>query len=230
MTEVHVLAASPRERAGKGAARATRRSGLIPAVIYGDKKAPVMVALEPKTLMTELHKAGFRTTLYDVKVGNDAYRVLARDVQFHPLTDNPLHVDFQRVGKDSTVHVAVPVLFENDLKSPGLKRGGVLNVVMHEIDLVCRADSIPTKLVIDLAGMDIGDSVHIGQIALPDGVRPYNTSQNFTVATIAPPTVMKASETQAEQAAAAAASAASAAAAGKAPAAAAAPAKAPAKK
>lgn len=229
MTDIHVLAAQPRERAGKGAARATRRAGLIPAVIYGDKKAPVMVALEPKTLMSELHKAGFRTTLYDIKVGGDAYRVLARDVHFHPVTDNPLHVDFQRVGKDSTIHVAVPVLFENDLKSPGLKRGGVLNVVMHEIDLVCRADSIPAKLVVDLSGMDIGDSVHMSQIALPDGVRPYN-SQNFTVATVAPPTVMKAGEVAAEQAAAAAASAASAAAAGKAPVAAAAPAKAPAKK
>jgi large subunit ribosomal protein L25 len=213
MTEVHVLAAEPRDRAGKGGARATRRAGFVPGVIYGDKKAPILIALPPKVLAAEMHKAAFRTTLYDVKLGAETHRVLARDVQFHPVSDQPLHVDFQRISKDSVIHVAVPVIFENELKSPGLKRGGVLNVVRHEVELVCRPDNIPAKLIIDLTGLDIGDAVHISHIKLPEGVRPYISDRDFTVATVAPPTVAKAADTQADAAQAAAASAASAAAA-----------------
>ncbi|MCC7168573.1 MAG: 50S ribosomal protein L25/general stress protein Ctc [Rhodospirillales bacterium] len=207
MTQISTFEAQPRERAGKGAARTTRNSGLVPAVIYGDKKPPQMIALTPKALLSEMSRTGFRTRLFDIKVGAETHRCLARDVQTHPVTDRPLHVDFMRVGKDSVIHVGVPVIFMNDTKSPGIKRGGVLNVVRHEVELVCRPDNIPEKLVVDLTGLDIGDSVHISHIKLPEGVRPFITDRDFTVATVAPPTLMKTPEQQAAEDAAAAAAA-----------------------
>lgn len=192
MSEVSAIAAEPRDRAGKGAARATRRAGKVPGVIYGDKKAPVMIAVDPRVLLTEMRRSGFFTRLFDVSVGKDAHRVMARDVQVHPVTDLPLHVDFLRVGKDSKLHVAVPVVFINETKSPGLKKGGVLNVVRHDIDIVCTAEHLPKSLVVDLSGLDIGASIHISHIALPEGVVPTIADRDFTVATIAAPTVQRA--------------------------------------
>jgi large subunit ribosomal protein L25 len=196
-----------RDRAGKGAARKTRQAGLIPAVIYGAKQAATLVAIEPKILWAQLHKEDFRTQIYDLKLGSESHRVLARDVQFHPVNDRPIHVDFMRVSSDTKLHVAVPVHFINEGASPGLKRGGVLNIELHQIDVVCTADNIPHGINIDLTGMDIGRSIHISQVTLPEGVRPFISDRDFTVASIAPPTVVKAGDGEATAAAAPAADA-----------------------
>ena len=187
MAENVTLAAERRDRAGKGAARATRRSGLVPGVIYGDKQSPVLVALDPRLIHAEMRKKGFHTRIFEIAVGGKTERALVRDLQFHPVTDQPIHIDFQRVGVNSLVHVAVPVVCINDASSPGIKKGGVLNLVHHEIDLVCRADNMPENIVIDLAGLDIGDSVHISSIALPEGARSTSTEKDLTLVTIAPP-------------------------------------------
>jgi large subunit ribosomal protein L25 len=196
MAATITLEAQPRDRAGKGAARATRRAGRIPAVLYGDKKDPLTISLDPKAFTRELQKPGYFSHLVDLKIDGEIHRALPRDVQFHPVTDEPLHADFVRVSAETRTHVEVPVTFVNHAASPGLKRGGVLNVVRHTIDLSCRADSIPERVVIDLAGLDIGDSVHISHVSLPEGARP-TIDRDFTVATIAPPTV-KSEEAAAE--------------------------------
>jgi large subunit ribosomal protein L25 len=208
MTDVHTLSAEPRNRAGKGAARTTRREGRVPAVIYGNKQDPVLISVDPKALDREVHKTAFYTTLFDIQINGTAHRVLPRDVQFDPVSDRPVHADFMRVTDKTRVRVAVPVQFENQGLSPGIKRGGVLNIVRHEIEVYCLADKIPHSIAIDLAGLDIGDSVHISMVKLPEGVRPTITDRDFTVATVAPPTVQK---TEAEEAAEAAAAAAAAA-------------------
>jgi len=191
MSDIHTLSAEPKERAGKGAARAARHAGRIPGVIYGAKKAPVMVTLDPQEMSREIRGGGFFTTLFDVKVNGTSERVLARDLQLHPVSERPLHVDFLRVSGTTVVEVEVPCHFVNEEESPGIKRGGVLNVVRHTLDLTCRADAIPNEIVIDLTGLDIGDSVHISQIDLPEGVTPTITDRDFTVASIAAPSVVK---------------------------------------
>ena len=228
MADIVSLPASARERAGKGAARATRRAGQIPAVVYGNKESPVLVALEPKALKQQVGRSGFFTRLVDIDMDGKKHRVLPRDVQYHPVTDQPIHVDFMRVSANATVTVEVPVQFINEGQSPGLKKGGVLNIVRHEIELICPVAAIPQHITIDLAGRDIGDSIHISAIALPDGVRPTITDRDFTVATVAAPTVQVEEERPA--AAAAAADPKAAPAAGAKAAAPAAAAKAPAKK
>ncbi|MCA3245728.1 MAG: 50S ribosomal protein L25/general stress protein Ctc [Azospirillum sp.] len=193
MTSVNKLAAEPREGAGKGAARAVRRAGRVPAVIYGEKAAPTLVSLDPRDVMREASKSGFFTRLYDLEVGGKVHRVLPRDVQFHPVNDRPEHVDFQRVGAASRVRVEVPVKIENADKSPGVKRGGVVNLVRHVIEVWSHPDKIPAKIVIDLAGLDIGDSVHIEAIKLPEGVKP-TIARNFTIVAIRAPSVQKEAE------------------------------------
>lgn len=243
MVQAISLKAERRERAGKGAARATRRAGMIPGVIYGDHKEPVMISVDPKDLHRHIHQHGFFTKVFEIGLGGDTYMCLPRDLQLHPVTDKPLHVDFLRFGKGTTLRVFVEVKFLNDLKSPGIKRGGVLNVVRHEVELICAPENIPQVIEIDLTGLEINDSVHISSVKLPEGVKPVISERDFTIATIAPPSVMKmeakeaaaaaasASAAEAEAAAAPAAGAAPAAAgAAKAPAAGAAPAKAPAAK
>ena len=200
------LAATARERAGKGAARAVRREGRVPAVIYGDKTAPVMISLDPRDVMREASKAGFFTRLYDVEVDGKAHRVLPRDIQFHPVNDKPEHVDFQRVGESTRVRVEVPVKLENLEKSPGVKRGGVVNLVRHAIEVWAMPGNIPSRIVIDMAGLDIGDSIHIEAIKLPEGVKP-TIARNFTVVALRAPSVSKVEE-KTETAAAAAAPAA----------------------
>ena len=199
MAEISTIAAQRRERAGKGPARAARRAGRVPGVIYGSKKDPSMVTIDPRELDRELKTGGFLATIYDVQVDQDKERVLPRDVQFDPVTDQPIHVDFLRVSAASSVTVQVPVNFLNEEESPGLKRGGLLNVVRHEIEMTCRADAIPSSIDVDLTGLDIGDSVHISMIALPDGVAPTITDRDFTVATIAAPTVVTEEEEEAEE-------------------------------
>ena len=194
MAEVSIIAAERRERAGKGPARAARRAGRVPGVIYGAKKDPAMVTLDPRELDRELNTGGFMATIYDVQIEQDKERVLPRDVQFDPVTDRPIHVDFLRVSATTSVTVQVPVNFLNEEESPGLKRGGLLNVVRHEIEMTCRADAIPSAVEVDLTGLDIGDSIHISMISLPDGVAPTITDRDFTVATIAAPTVAQEAE------------------------------------
>ncbi len=194
MAEVSIIAAERRERAGKGPARAARRAGRVPGVIYGAKKDPAMVTLDPRELDRELNTGGFMATIYDVQIEQDKERVLPRDVQFDPVTDRPIHVDFLRVSATTSVTVQVPVNFLNEEESPGLKRGGLLNVVRHEIEMICRADAIPSAVEVDLTGLDIGDSIHISMISLPDGVAPTITDRDFTVATIAAPTVAQEAE------------------------------------
>jgi large subunit ribosomal protein L25 len=199
MSEATVLAAEARERAGKGVARQTRRAGRIPAVIYGNKEKPVTISLDRLKFERVLRTPGFFTHLFDVKVGESSYHVLPRDVQFDPVTDIPIHVDFLRVGKEARVTVAIPVEFVNAEKSPGLKRGGMLNIVRHEIEVECGAEEIPEHITVDLSGYDLGDSIHISSVKLPAGVAPTITDRDFTVATIASPSAVK-SEAGSEEA------------------------------
>ncbi len=194
MAEAITIAAQPRERAGKGAARATRRAGKVPAIIYGNSIDPEMISLDPLELNRELHRTGFFSRIFEVDIAGKKERVLARDVQFHPVTDRPIHVDFLRFGANTRLHVDVSVVFINEDKCPGLKRGGVLNIVRHTVELICKADSIPESLVADLDGLDIGDGIHISHITLPDGVAPAIKDRDFTIATIAAPTVATAED------------------------------------
>ncbi|MCR6633062.1 MAG: 50S ribosomal protein L25/general stress protein Ctc [Magnetospirillum sp.] len=181
-----------RDRAGKGAARATRREGKVPGVIYGAKQAPVTIALDPRVIWAELTKPGFKTRLFDIDLGNGSKeRCLARDIQFHPVNDQPQHIDFLRVSADAVVHVKVPVHVANADKAPGVKRGGVVSIELHEVEVTCAPDAIPAEIVIDLTGMDIGDAVHVSELKLPAGVSPYHMAAQGTVVLISPPTVQQ---------------------------------------
>ena len=183
------LSATKRDRAGKGSARAARRSGLIPAVIYGGKIAPETININANTFTKMMNQPGIMSNVINLEVEGKSTNVLARDIQFHPVNDRPLHIDFLRITASSTVTAMVPVNFINEDTSPGLKGGGVLNVVRHEIEKNCSAINIPESLTVDLAGTDIGDSIHISAIALPDDAQPTITDRDFTIATIAAPTV-----------------------------------------
>ena len=185
MPEIISLSAEPRPSAGKGAARATRRGGRVPGVIYGDGKEPVTISLEPRELSRAIHRAGFFATIVDLSVDGTVHRTLAREVQYHPVTDNALHVDFMRVGAGSEVHVSVPVTFVNHDQSPGLRRGGILNIVRHSVDIVCAVDAIPERITVYLGGLDIGDSIHADALAMPPGVRAVIGSRDTTIASIA---------------------------------------------
>lgn len=202
MVETITFAAEARSGAGKGPARQLRRAGRVPAVIYGEKQDQQMISLEARALRRELSNPRFFSTLCALDLAGEAIRVLPREVQLHPVSEDPLHADFVRVSRGTTIHVTVQVVFLNEDTSPGLKRGGVLNVVRREIELICPADAIPAELELDLAAADIGDSLHISQVALPEGVRPTITDRDFTIATIAAPTVV-AEEAAEEQEAAA---------------------------
>lgn len=201
MSDVVELPAIARERAGKGPARAARRAGQVPGVIYGAKKDPNMIAVDQRYLTKLLHQGGFFSTLFDVKVDGKAERVLARDVQFDPVTDFPVHIDFLRVSAATSVNVEVAVHFINEDDCPGLTEGGVLNVVRHEIELACRADAIPSQIEIDLTGLQVGDGIHISMVKLPDGVHPTITDRDFTIATIAAPTLAREEAEESEEAA-----------------------------
>jgi large subunit ribosomal protein L25 len=185
MPEITTLSAERRARAGKGAARATRRMGRIPGIIYGGDRDPMLISLEPRELSRALAKRGFLATVIEVRMDDAVHRTLPRDVQYHPATDAPLHVDFMRIGADTRVTVTVPVVFINHEMSIGLRRGGILNIVRHGIALICHVDNIPEQLVVDLNGLDIGDSVHISAVTLPPGSRLTITDRDFTIASIA---------------------------------------------
>src|SRR6476646_6192881 len=194
MSDQLTLPAETRDRAGKGASRALRRDGRVPAVVYGEKKEPLSIHVEEKLLTKMLHTGHFMNSVVMIDYKGKAHRTLPKAVDFHPVTSRPIHVDFLRIGEHTKVTVGVPVRFDNEEDSPGLKRGGVLNVVQHELELVCDAASIPNEIHIDLTGLEIGDSVHIGQVKLPDGVTAANQDEDFTVATIVAPSAMKAEE------------------------------------
>lgn len=193
------LTATKRERAGKGAARAVRNQGLVPGVIYGDKQPPVLFSIDPRQLLAQMARPGFWTHQFEIDVDGQTTLTMCQDIQVHPVSDRPIHVDFLRITADSTVEVDVPVKFVNEDRAPGLKRGGVLNVVRHEVVLVCKADAIPESLVADLTGLDVGDSLHISAIKLPEGVKP-TIDRDFTVATIVAPSGLKAEEAAAADA------------------------------
>lgn len=198
MSEQLTLSAEARDRAGKGASRHLRREGRVPAVIYGANQEPVSIHIEEKGLVKQLKTGHFMNTVVMIDVGGKATRTLPKDVQFHPVTDRPLHVDFYRIGEHSTVTVAVPVRFINEDEAPGLKAGGVLNVVRHDLELVVDASKIPDDIVIDLAGREIGDSIHISAVDLPKGAESAITDRDFTIATIAAPTIEVEPEPEAE--------------------------------
>ena len=187
MSDMTTISASERERVGKGSARAVRRAGLVPAVIYGDKKDPVGITMEAREITKIVHQPGIFGRLLEIDVAGTKSTVLTRDIQFHPVSDVVMHLDFLRVSQSATVAVAVPVEFINEDKCPGIKIGGVLNVVRYEVELNCPATAIPEKITIDLDGVKIGDSIHISAIPLPEGVSPTITDRDFTVATLASP-------------------------------------------
>jgi large subunit ribosomal protein L25 len=184
MAEAIELKAWARGRSGKGGARATRREGRIPGILYGDKQEPETIAVDYRAISQQMHTGHFQSTIFTLDVDGKKTRVIPRGVQLDPIRDFPIHVDFMRVGKDALVTVEVPVRFLNEAASPGLKRGGVLNIVRHDIPVRCPADAIPDHFEVDLTGLEIGDSVHISAIVLPKGVRPTITERDFTVATI----------------------------------------------
>jgi large subunit ribosomal protein L25 len=179
-----------RNSTGKGSARATRRAGRIPAIIFGNKKETISIDIEEREYKKLMNQSGIFSRLLDLSVDGKSNIVLTRDIQFHPVSENPLHVDFLRIGKGSNINVSVPVSFINEELSPGLKTGGVLNTVRFELELECPADNIPEKIEVNLEGLVVGDSIKISSINLPDGVSPTITDRDFTIATIAAPTVM----------------------------------------
>ncbi|HUC09880.1 MAG TPA: 50S ribosomal protein L25/general stress protein Ctc [Stellaceae bacterium] len=185
MPEIISLSAELRARAGKGAARATRRSGRVPGIVYGGNREPMPISLEPRELTRALARRGFFATLVDLAIDGAVERALPREVQYHPASDKPLHVDFMRVAATTRVTVTVPVIFINQEQSIGLRRGGILNIVRHGIELNCPVDGIPDHLTVSLDGLDIGDSVHISAVALPEGCRPTIAGRDFTIASIA---------------------------------------------
>jgi len=201
MAEAIAFKAEPREPGSKGAARALRRSGRVPGVIYGDKRPPILISVDPKQLNLELSTGGFFSTLYRVEVNGKSRQVLAREVQFHPVSDVPLHVDFLRVSAKEKVTVEVPVTFINEEESPGIKRGGVLNIVRHEIEVECLPSQIPHEIIADLTGLEINDGVHISMITLPEGVESTIRDRDFTIASVAAPSAVKAEAAEEAEAA-----------------------------
>jgi large subunit ribosomal protein L25 len=197
MSEALKLTAEARERAGKGASRAVRREGRVPAVIYGGKKDPLNIHVEEKILNKMLSTGHFLNSVIEIDTGNGVERTLPRDVQFHPVTDRPIHVDFLRLAKNAVVTVSIPVRFTDEDKSPGLKKGGVLAITRHEVEVTCPADSIPDDLVASLAGFDVGESIHISAFDVPENVKPTITDRDFTVATIAVPSALRSEQDEA---------------------------------
>jgi large subunit ribosomal protein L25 len=194
MTATVSLKATARERVGKGAARAERRAGRIPAVIYGGKEPATPITLDHKEIALKIRGGHFLTTVFEIDVDGKTIQALPRDFQLDPVKDFPVHVDFLRLTKGAKISVDIPVHFVNEEESPGIKRGGVLNIVRHEVEVYAPADAIPEQIVVDLTGLDIGDSIHISSIALPQDVTPTITDRDFTIATIAAPAGLKSEE------------------------------------
>ncbi|MCH7936685.1 MAG: 50S ribosomal protein L25/general stress protein Ctc [Proteobacteria bacterium] len=190
MAQATALAAELREGTGKGAARAIRRAGRVPGVIYGNKEESVLISIDPLDLLQQLRGPGFFARVFEIEIGGKKHRVLARDLQVDPVTDRPIHVDFMRFSEATRLNIDVQVVFEKHEESPGLKRGGVLNIVRHTVEMHCKPDSIPESIFVDLTGLDIGDSLHISAVELPEDVELTVTDRDFTIATIAAPTIL----------------------------------------
>ena len=200
MVETLKIEAQKRDLAGKGTARAARRSGQVPAVIYGGKQDPQMITVEKKFIDMHLHSKAFKHHIVVINLDGKEYKALTKDVQYHPVNDNPLHIDFFRVTDSTEVVVHIPVEFKNHEESPGLKRGGVLNIVRHTVDLKCKASLIPEEIIADLTGLNVGDSVHISSFKLPEGVKPVIDDRDFTIATIVAPSSLKSEAEEAAEA------------------------------
>ncbi len=194
MSDQLTLSAETREREGKGASRALRNQGRVPAVVYGNNEAPQTIHVEEKLLLKALHTGHFMNSVIMIDVGGKQVRTLCKDVAFHPVNERPLHADFLRIGEHSEVHVNVPVHFIDEETSPGMKRGAVLNVVRHDLELVCDAASIPDDIKISLKGLEIGDSIHISHVELPAGAKSAITDRDFTIATLVAPSGLKSAE------------------------------------
>jgi large subunit ribosomal protein L25 len=205
MSETLKLAAEAREKAGKGASRAVRRTGRVPAVIYGSGEPATPIHVEEKLLVRQLSTGHFMNSVVEIVIGNGkAIRTLPRDVQFHPVTDRPIHVDFLRLSGDAVITVQVPVHFVDEDKSPGMKRGAVLNIVRHELELDCASNAIPDQINISLADRDVGDSIHISSVVLPAGVKSHIADRDFTIATMVAPSALKSEKAEGDAAEAAA--------------------------
>ena len=194
MAETKVLKAHARNGVGKGAAREARRQGLVPAVIYGDKKSPVAVSVAYKDAHKAIYAGGFKSHVLDLDVDGTIHKVIPRDYQLDVVKGQPLHIDFLRVSGNAKLHVEVHVDFINEEASPGLKRGGTLNVVRHTVEVVAPANAIPDAITVDLTGTEIGDSIHISAVTLPKGVTPAITDRDFTIATVVAPSGLKSEE------------------------------------
>lgn len=199
MTEVVQIEAQKRDLVGTGFSRDLRGKQMIPCIIYGDKKDPVPIQVDEKKLRMQINDAGFFSKQCEIKIEKEVFKVLPKDIQLHPINEKILHVDFLRVGDNTTVTLFVPVKFINENKCPGIKLGGVLNIVRHEVELKTLVSKIPEFLEANLDGLEIGDSIHIGSIKLEEGVSPTISDRDFTIATVAPPTVLKVEETKTEE-------------------------------
>jgi large subunit ribosomal protein L25 len=187
MANLMTMQAEVRARAGKGAARATRRAGKVPAVIYGAHQTPALIALDPREVLRELQRPGWQSRVYEVKAEGASTRALIRAVQYHPVSDQPEHVDFQRLAPGQRIRVTVPVRFENEALSGGIKRGGVLNVVRHAVEVLADPEQIPEQFAADLTGLEFNDNVRWHDLKGTEGVRPVITDRDFVIATVAPP-------------------------------------------
>lgn len=196
MSSVETIPVQSRQAAGTGAARAIRREGLVPGILYGNKKEPQTIALDPRPLLKELYKPGFFSRLFTLSVDGKDQHVLAKDIQLDPVTDAPLHIDFQRVGKDSKIQVNVPIHFINDDRAPGVKKGGSLNVVHHTLELKCSAMAIPEEITVDLAKLEMGHGIRLSEIKLPDGVNVVHADQDITIVNIVAPGGPKATDAE----------------------------------
>jgi large subunit ribosomal protein L25 len=194
MSDQLTLSVETRDRAGKGASRELRRQNRVPAVIYGNKQEPELIHVEEKALIKLLMTGHFSNSVVEIELGGKKQITIPKDVAFHPVSDRPTHVDFLRIVKGAKVDIEVPVIFVNEDASPGLKRGGVLNIVRHELELICDNDKIPDDIQIDVSGFDIGDSIHISHVKLPKGSESKITDRDFTIATIVAPSALKSTE------------------------------------
>ncbi len=190
MANLVTIEAEVRAGTGTGAARAVRRAGKLPGILYGATEPPVPLTLDPRLVLRELHRGGWRSRIFELRLNGTAARTLIRDVQFHPVTDAPRHVDFQRLTAGQQIRVAVDVIFSNEGASPGLKRGGVLNVVRHSVEVYCDPERVPERFEADLSGLDINDTVRWSNLRNTEGTRPIITDRNFVIASVAPPTKM----------------------------------------
>jgi len=194
MSQDSQIVVNKRENNGTGSSRSLRLQNKIPGIIYGDKKDPIPVVLDEKALKIKIKDPTFFSKQCEIKFNGETIKVLPKDLQLHPVKESILHIDFLRVGENTTVTLFVPVKFINENNCPGIKQGGVLNVVRREIELITLVSKIPESLEANLDGLEIGDSIHISSINLQEGVKPVISDRDFTIATIAPPTVMKVEE------------------------------------